>query len=509
MKLSKFIILLCLNFNIINGFFPYQKPTTDQESIKNLTDSIFNKEKLKTEIDFLYFIANWEKLVKQKEIAPTGEDYKRVAIGYASLRKAKKSALYLKKYINKQHDIDILNHQAFLNVSDTEEFKNILKQYKPTINGWVLFFFSVGIVGVFLSIIISLRRKSDVCSNLLISLFVFFHSLFIIHLSLFLSRYEYETPHSLYFSALFPFLYGPLLFFYLKRILEKYILKKRDLLHLIPFIILLIYLIPIYSTSAEEKLEVLLTVGKTYPVLFQWILITQIFSLTVYAFLIFKIYKNNLQNPVNTHLPQIRRWQRNLMIFYVFYVVFFVTYAMVLMNIIAFHDLIYFKMFSISLIILYISYIAYDKPIFFDKNCLFGNIGGSKYQKSGLTKSYSIELKNQLLIMFQEHKIFKESNLSLDTLAEKMLSTRHNISQVINEHFGMSFFHFVNKYRIGEAIEILDHDVHRKLHIIDIAYDVGFNNKVTFNKAFKIITNMTPTQYIKNLRGKNNLKSNE
>ena len=37
-------------------------------------------------------------------------------------------------------------------------------------------------------------------------------------------------------------------------------------------------------------------------------------------------------------------------------------------------------------------------------------------------------------------------------LAEKTGTTRHNVSQVINEHFGMSFFRFVNKYRIDETI---------------------------------------------------------
>ena len=81
-----------------------------------------------------------------------------------------------------------------------------------------------------------------------------------------------------------------------------------------------------------------------------------------------------------------------------------------------------------------------------------------------------------------------------------MSSTRHNISQVINEHFGVSFFYFVNKYRIEEALRILSSDASTNLNIIDVAYDVGFNNKVTFNKAFKIKTSMTPTNYIKSIQ---------
>jgi len=64
----------------------------------------------------------------------------------------------------------------------------------------------------------------------------------------------------------------------------------------------------------------------------------------------------------------------------------------------------------------------------------------------------------------------------------------------------MNFFNLINKFRIEEAREILRNDINKNLNIIDVAYDVGFNNKVTFNKAFKEETSLTPTQYIKSLR---------
>ena len=93
------------------------------------------------------------------------------------------------------------------------------------------------------------------------------------------------------------------------------------------------------------------------------------------------------------------------------------------------------------------------------------------------------------------------NTISLDILSEKLGTTRHNISQVINEHFDLNFFNLINKYRIQEAQQIFKKDAHSNLHIIDVAYDVGFNNKVTFNKAFKEETNLTPTQYIKKING--------
>ena len=83
-------------------------------------------------------------------------------------------------------------------------------------------------------------------------------------------------------------------------------------------------------------------------------------------------------------------------------------------------------------------------------------------------------------------------------LANRLNTTRHNASQVINEHFDMSFHELVNKYRIEEAMEILQDDSKQKWNIIDIAYEVGYNNKVTFNKAFKKETDLTPSQFQRN-----------
>ena len=59
----------------------------------------------------------------------------------------------------------------------------------------------------------------------------------------------------------------------------------------------------------------------------------------------------------------------------------------------------------------------------------------------------------------------------------------------------MGFHELINKYRIEEAKKILHNDEQKNLNIIDIAYEVGYNNKVTFNKAFKKDTQLTPSQY--------------
>ena len=63
----------------------------------------------------------------------------------------------------------------------------------------------------------------------------------------------------------------------------------------------------------------------------------------------------------------------------------------------------------------------------------------------------------------------------------------------------MNFFELINKFRIDEAVRMIKDDKYKDFNIIEIAYEVGYNNKVTFNKSFKKLHGVTPTQYIKAL----------
>ena len=109
------------------------------------------------------------------------------------------------------------------------------------------------------------------------------------------------------------------------------------------------------------------------------------------------------------------------------------------------------------------------------------------------------DLKEKLIYLLEEDRIYRQNNISLEILSLKLDTNRHNTSQVINEHFDLNFFELINKYRIEEALSIIKNDIHKNMNIIDIAYEVGFNNKVTFNKSFKKILSQTPSQYIASL----------
>jgi len=81
--------------------------------------------------------------------------------------------------------------------------------------------------------------------------------------------------------------------------------------------------------------------------------------------------------------------------------------------------------------------------------------------------------------------------VSLPKLARAVGVTPNQLSYVLNNHLGQSFFDFVNAARIQEARAVLLLEPDRT--ILDIALSVGFNSKSTFNLAFKKITGDTPS----------------
>ena len=116
-----------------------------------------------------------------------------------------------------------------------------------------------------------------------------------------------------------------------------------------------------------------------------------------------------------------------------------------------------------------------------------------KYQSSPLDEKNSHILLENLKQAMQETKPFLNPDLKLGDLAKLVDIHPHYLSQLINEQLGKNFYDFVNDYRAELAAELLSENARRT--ITEIAYESGFNNRVSFGKAFKKLTGMTPTGY--------------
>ena len=424
--------------------------------------------------------------------------YRQMAISFADKNDASNAILYMKKYIAATAEISFINDHLFYTIKDTAEYKDFKEKYSPRYSLIALFYIYAGLLGLFLFVILNIRKQKDKVSTLLISLFVLFHSLFILHLSLYVINVQYYLPHTLFISTTFSFLYGPLLYFYFKRIIYNYKFQLIDILHLVPSFLLLLYILPFYGLSNLEKFNVLFNLDSMLLPGAYTIIIVKIVSLSIYAYLILRMYNGNKLSKNQDKYKNL--WQRNIIALHVIYTLAYVIYSGNILGILNYPILFHFQVVVMVSVVLYVSYIAYVRPeVFKGKIALVDPINLFKYKKSGLTSSYSNELKENLLILLVENKIYKQNDLSLELLAEMLGTTRHNASQVINEHFGMNFFELINTYRIDAAQEIFKSDTHNNLNIIEVAYEVGFNNKVTFNKSFKKHVLQTPSQFIRTI----------
>ena len=95
-------------------------------------------------------------------------------------------------------------------------------------------------------------------------------------------------------------------------------------------------------------------------------------------------------------------------------------------------------------------------------------------------------------------KIFRNENLTLLSLAEKLNITPHQLSWVINDKMNQSFSTLINRYRIEDVKKRLADGIKDDSTILQLALDSGFSTKTAFNRAFKKFTGLTPSQYRKN-----------
>ena len=423
---------------------------------------------------------------------------KRVAQSYSALNDPKNSMDFIEVYLKADFNTDVFADSWFDNIRDTPEFIQVSEKYTPKFSFWSFMYLYVALIGFYISVIIHFNKRVDKIAKILISSFIFIHSFFILHICLNITNYQYRFPHSYLMSTCFSFLYGPLLFFYFKRITMHYQFKVKDLLHLLPTALFLIYIFPTYMLSAEEKLE--LMVGRVENGLnpgdsanLTIIVTLKLASLIVYGIFIRKLYMRSKKQKESSN-KESSTWQRNVYFIHVAYIFCYAAYGVLISNNIISGFPYHSQIICMALMVMYIGYYASVQPSVFSGSLSFDKLF-FKYEKSGLTESLSRELMQNLVRLFDEEKIYKENDINLEKLAERLNTTRHNASQVINEHFEMNFHELVNKYRITEAKQILDTDNQRNLNIIDVAYEVGYNNKVTFNKAFKKDTQVTPSEY--------------
>ncbi len=118
-----------------------------------------------------------------------------------------------------------------------------------------------------------------------------------------------------------------------------------------------------------------------------------------------------------------------------------------------------------------------------------------KERSRRFSETQLLALKQQLLGLVGAEKVYLEEDLNLPKLADKIGLTTHDLSYLLNEGFGQSFFQFINTYRVEEAKRLLLSDQYQHLNMLGIAYAAGFSSKTTFYTTFKKMTRQSPAEF--------------
>lgn len=95
----------------------------------------------------------------------------------------------------------------------------------------------------------------------------------------------------------------------------------------------------------------------------------------------------------------------------------------------------------------------------------------------------------------EEDRLYLNPQLNIEEFSRQIGSPYRDVSYAINKIFGTNFFEFINHYRIEEAKRLLSDPTRQKMSIMDVLLESGFNSKSAFQRFFKRLVGMSPTEF--------------
>ncbi len=300
-------------------------------------------------------------------------------------------------------------------------------------------------------------------------------------------------------SNVFYLLIGPLLYSYIRRLLFLENIEYRlTYYHYLPAAFYLIYgLFHIYNYNSVEDL---MSYRKTLFITIENLFFISITAYLFKSFNLFNYYKKNETKELSFNPNSIAYIQITLFCLMI-YMSFWLLGILELFEIIAWIDrpLIYDMSCLIFGIQIYIvSFYKLKHPEIFKIRYRSQDKGELK-KNNKLDDKEIAKIRNLVDAFFEKQRGYRRPELSLLILAKEINTTTNKLSWVLNNSYNKTFYQLVNEYRVADFSEKIKENKHKEFTLISLAYDVGFNSKSTFYKAFKEITNRTPTAYIKEI----------
>jgi AraC-like DNA-binding protein len=308
--------------------------------------------------------------------------------------------------------------------------------------------------------------------------------------------------------------FGPLFYFYIRSSLNPDE-NKKTWIHFLPFLFLLFYMVFTFIQPEEQKynsyldtkhpdwsyLEVPAGISDDPLGIRRYVNQMLLIQLSLYVgasiYILQKKFRS-LGQPLFRTENELLIIPRNSIIHFLFIIVILLSTKL------------YFGMRTdlggylvasyVSFMIYAISYQVLDKSDFFNKPGSFFPFPSLKYQKSSLSDEDKELILSKIRKEMEKNNYFTNNLASLSGLSKQLNESPHHVSQVINEKLNQNFFELLAFYRVEHAKRLIQEDKNAKLTIEELAEEVGYNSKSSFNIAFKKYTSKTPSEYRKSLK---------
>lgn len=292
-------------------------------------------------------------------------------------------------------------------------------------------------------------------------------------------------------------LFGCTTYLFTKSSLFKAPFSPKDLYHYVPaagyLLLLVVYFVlpkPIEVTRAR------IASGEVLRVIFLFHAITFMVNITYWikSVQVYRTFQNSLKEEVS-YSVQTKFFRLFLWLIGTCLMCWLVIYLIAVTQSSTFEaELRLFIWLTITFIVLFLSFYAMAHPEVFQA---LPTIKGKKYARSRLNTQDLERLKIDLEQLMLEKKPYLNNKLLKSELAELLGVSNPEMARLLNEKIGMNFFEYVNYYRIKEFIKLAQRDEEKQLTFFGLAKEAGFNSKTTFNKSFKKLMGVSPSQYFK------------
>jgi AraC-like DNA-binding protein len=302
------------------------------------------------------------------------------------------------------------------------------------------------------------------------------------------SQNVYEYPILFFFQVPVVLCLGPLLFFYVLSLTgDKEKLRRRDIIHFLPLLVVSMYLIPYFLYTPNVQREIVYEmINQGQHVMLRVVFTASVFLPVIYiaAPLVRIVMHLKNGNPAEQKIVLLLSSLIIWLITGIVGIAFTIVLSLPALKII--------NLF-ISLVILCFYLLTQRYPYLIQYGTI--NVGGESYSKSYLNGLDLESLGKQLTVMMAQEKVYCDEELSLPRLSESLGVTQHQLSQFLNQHFNKNYNNFVNGYRIEDARKLLVNEPER--NTLSIALAVGFNSYSAFHSAFRKVTGLSPAEYRK------------